>query len=74
VHGRLFSLPDETAVYPAHDYAGQTMSSVGEEKRLNPRLSLEKDEFVKVMANLSLPYPRKIDVSLPANQRCGIFD
>jgi len=74
VHGKLFTLADDTAVYPAHDYTGQSVSSVGEERRLNPRLSKDKAAFVMAMANLNLPYPRKIDVSLPANQQCGTFD
>lgn len=74
VHSQLFTLPPETAVYPAHDYKGQTRSSVEEEKRLNPRLTKTKPEFVELMANLNLPYPKKIDASLPANLLCGIID
>ena len=74
VHSQIFTLPAETAVYPAHDYKGQTRSSVEEEKRLNPRLTKTKEEFVVIMANLNLPYPKKIDASLPANLVCGIVD
>ncbi|HKU37381.1 MAG TPA: MBL fold metallo-hydrolase [Polyangiales bacterium] len=73
VHEQLFSLPDDTVIYPAHDYSGRSASSVREEKRHNPRLGRGKtcEEFVAIMAALSLPYPRKIDAALPANTRCG---
>lgn len=73
VHEQLFSLPDDTAIYPAHDYSGRSASSVREEKRYNPRLGRgkNKDEFLAIMQALSLPYPRKIDAALPANTRCG---
>eukprot|EP01026_Neomeris_dumetosa_P049756 TRINITY_DN4355_c0_g1_i4.p1 TRINITY_DN4355_c0_g1~~TRINITY_DN4355_c0_g1_i4.p1 ORF type:complete len:403 (-),score=40.02 TRINITY_DN4355_c0_g1_i4:143-1300(-) len=67
VHGKVFTLPEETAIYPGHDYKGRTRSSVGEEKRLNPRLTKSKPEFANIMNNLGLAYPKKIDVSLPAN-------
>lgn len=73
VHDKVFSLPDTTLLYPAHDYKGRTVTTVGEEKRLNPRLGAGKDEdaFVEIMANLKLAYPRKIDVALPRNSHCG---
>lgn len=73
VHEKLFALPDSTLVYPGHDYKGRTVSSIGEEKRLNPRLGggRSEAEFVELMANLQLPYPKKIDVALPANLACG---
>ena len=74
VHSQLFTLPPLTAVFPAHDYKGQTRSSVEEEKRLNPRLTKDKEGFVEIMKNLNLPYPKKIDASLPANLMCGIVD
>jgi glyoxylase-like metal-dependent hydrolase (beta-lactamase superfamily II)/rhodanese-related sulfurtransferase len=75
IHEQIFSLPDDFAVYPGHDYKGRTASSVAEEKRLNPRVGLSKslDAFVNIMRELRLPYPRKIDVALPANARCGIM-
>ncbi|KAK9814193.1 hypothetical protein WJX72_001995 [[Myrmecia] bisecta] len=73
VHQRIFTLPDDTIIYPAHDYKGQTSSTVGEEKRLNPRLTKTKEEFLTIMANLGLPYPKKIDVAVPANLQCGVF-
>ena len=76
VHAQLFSLPDSCIVYPAHDYNGRTQSSIGDEKSTNPRLGATKtkDEFVEIMANLNLAYPKKIDVAVPANMRCGVPD
>merc|ERR1719329_2024064 len=76
VRTQLFELPDETLVYPAHDYKGRMVSTIGEEKELNPRLGLKKtkEEFVKIMSNLNLAYPKIIDESLPANLKCGIDD
>lgn len=68
---QLFSLPDDTLVYPGHDYKGRTCTTIGEEKRFNPRLSKSEEEFVEIMANLNLAYPKKIDASLPANLNCG---
>lgn len=76
IQTKLFTLPDTTAVYPAHDYQGRTESSIGNEKEKNPRLGGGKTqaEFVNIMANLNLPYPKKIDVAVPANMRCGVPD
>eukprot|EP00184_Porphyridium_aerugineum_P007496 CAMPEP_0184696296 /NCGR_PEP_ID=MMETSP0313-20130426/3638_1 /TAXON_ID=2792 /ORGANISM="Porphyridium aerugineum, Strain SAG 1380-2" /LENGTH=247 /DNA_ID=CAMNT_0027154899 /DNA_START=276 /DNA_END=1019 /DNA_ORIENTATION=+ len=74
VHSQIFSLPDETILYPAHDYKGRMLTYVGEEKRLNPRLTKSEDEFVNIMNNLNLPYPKKIDASLPYNLVCGYND
>lgn len=76
VHQQIFSLPDSCTVYPAHDYKGRTHSSVGDEKSSNPRLGATKTkaEFVEIMANLNLDYPKKIDVAVPANMRCGVPD
>lgn len=67
VHSKLFSLPGETLVYPAHDYKGRNVSSVEEERRFNPRFIKTKEEFIEIMAELNLPYPRKMDVAVPAN-------
>lgn len=71
---KLFSLPDETLVYPGHDYKGRMVSTIGEEKRFNPRVGQGKslEEFQTIMANLDLPKPRYIDVALPANLACGL--
>jgi rhodanese-related sulfurtransferase len=70
----IFSLPDETLIYPAHDYKGRTVSTVGEEKRHNVRLGAGKSElqFVQIMADLKLPYPKKMDIAVPGNLRCGL--
>ncbi|XP_028985575.1 persulfide dioxygenase ETHE1, mitochondrial-like [Betta splendens] len=72
IHQKIFTLPDQCLVYPAHDYLGQTVSTVGEERKFNPRLTLSQQEFVNVMDNLNLPKPDKIDVSVPANLVCGV--
>jgi hypothetical protein len=66
-------LPDKTLIYPGHDYNGNTVSTVGQEKRENKRLGGQKSrqEFVEIMANLKLAYPKQIDIALPANQACG---
>lgn len=70
---QIFTLPDDCVLFPAHDYNGRTASSVGEEKRYNPRIGGEADErdFVGYMENLNLPHPKKIDIAIPANCRCG---
>lgn len=68
----LFKLPEETLVYPAHDYKGWTSSSIGEEKRHNPRLAGKtREQYVKLMRELRLPDPRKMDVAVKANLVCG---
>ena len=71
MHQKIFTLPEEYLVYPAHDYKGNTVSSVKEEKLFNPRLTKSLEEFISIMDNLKLPYPKKIDESLPANLKCG---
>jgi sulfur dioxygenase len=73
VHKKLFTLPDDTVVYPAHDYKGCTSTTIGIEKKHNPRLGMgrSKAEFVKIMKELKLDYPKKIDRALPANKACG---
>ncbi|MDK3156595.1 MBL fold metallo-hydrolase [Kamptonema cortianum] len=69
---RLFILPDETLVYPGHDYRGHSVSTIGEEKQWNPRFAgVDCDRFLDVMANLNLPNPKKIMEAVPANERCG---
>mmetsp|Transcript_7836 Transcript_7836/g.11511 ORF Transcript_7836/g.11511 Transcript_7836/m.11511 type:complete len:244 (+) Transcript_7836:118-849(+) len=76
VHSQLFTLPDECTVYPAHDYKGRFSTIIGVEKESNPRLGKNKtkEEFIEIMANLNLSYPKKIDVAVPANMRCGVPD
>lgn len=73
VHEKIFALPDETLVYPAHDYNQRRVSSVGQERARNPRLGGGKsvEEFVAIMAGLNLPRPKKMDVAVPANRACG---
>lgn len=69
---KLFRLPDETTVYPGHDYKGWTASSIWEEKRANPRLAGKTEaEYVAIMNGLQLPNPKLMDVAVPANLACG---
>ena len=74
VHAHILSLPPQTLLYPAHDYAGRTVSTVAEEAALNPRLTKSRDEFIALMAALNLPKPKRIDVAVPANLRCGVTE
>lgn len=76
VHSQLFTLPDETIVYPAHDYKGRLRSTIEAEKAFNPRLGGGKteSEFVTIMANLKLNNPKMLDVAVPANLMCGVPD
>ncbi|MEO8309009.1 MAG: rhodanese-like domain-containing protein [Pseudomonadota bacterium] len=71
--GQIFTLPDACLIYPAHDYAGRTASSVGEERAHNPRIGGQADErdFVGFMENLNLPHPKLMDIAVPANLRSG---
>ncbi len=70
---KLLKLPEETMVYPAHDYKGDTVSTIGEEKRYNPRLQVKSvDEYVDLMSRLNLPNPKMMDVAVPANMRQGL--
>jgi glyoxylase-like metal-dependent hydrolase (beta-lactamase superfamily II) len=73
VREKLFSFPEETIVYPGHDYKGFTSSTVGEEKLFNSRLAMDKteSEFVEIMENLNLDHPKKIKEAVPANLKCG---
>ena len=73
IFNKLLKLPDETLVYPAHDYKGDTVSTIGEEKRFNPRLKIKSiDEYVELMNNLKLPNPKMMDVAVPANMNVGL--
>ena len=70
---RLMRLPEETLVFPAHDYKGDTVSTIGEEKRFNPRLQVrDADEYAKLMASLNLANPKMMDVAVPANIHQGL--
>ncbi|MEO7496556.1 MAG: MBL fold metallo-hydrolase [Massilia sp.] len=74
VRGKLFALPDETLVYPGHDYQGRRVSSIGQEKARNPRLGGDTTlaQFAHLMANLNLPHPAFIDYAVPGNRQCGV--
>lgn len=72
VHSQIFTLPKDTLVYPAHDYKGFTVSTVGEEMQYNSRLTKDEETFKGIMANLNLAYPKMIDVAVPANMVCGM--
>ncbi|AZO13448.1 MBL fold metallo-hydrolase [Mesorhizobium sp. M2A.F.Ca.ET.043.05.1.1] len=73
IFGRLLKLPDETMIFPAHDYKGETVSTIGEEKAFNPRLQVKSvDEYVNIMNNLNLANPKMMDVAVPANMRVGL--
>jgi len=73
IREQLFSLPDPCRVYPAHDYEGRTASTIGEERRHNPRIggAVREEDFVGYMRNLGLPHPKQLAVAVPANMRCG---
>jgi len=73
IFNKLLKLPDETLVFPAHDYKGETVSTIGEEKAFNPRLQVKSaDEYAALMANLHLPNPKLMDVAVPANMKVGL--
>ena len=73
IFNKLLELPDATLVYPAHDYKGDTVSTIGEEKLFNPRLKVKSmDEYAELMNNLKLPNPKMMDVAVPANMRVGL--
>ena len=70
---RLFTLVDETLVYPGHDYNGRRVSSIAQEKLINPRLANKtKEAFIHIMENLNLPKPKLMDIAVPANRKCGV--
>ena len=73
IHQQIFTLPDRCLLYPGHDYHGNSVTSVAEERDFNPRLGgyLSESDFVGYMENLGLPHPKQIDVAVPANRKCG---
>jgi sulfur dioxygenase len=73
IHQKIFVLPPDTLIYPGHDYNGNTVSTVKQEMTKNARLgsNKSKEEFIKIMKDLKLPYPKFIDRALPANKSCG---
>lgn len=76
VHHQILTLPEGTLLYPGHDYKGRTVTTVAEERDHNPRLGggRTKEEFVGIMRELNLAYPKKIDVAVPANLQCGVVE
>jgi glyoxylase-like metal-dependent hydrolase (beta-lactamase superfamily II) len=74
IHQKLFTLPDETVVYPGHDYSGFTSSTIGEEKAYNPRLGNNKPkaDFMEIMDTMNLPKPKRIDIAVPGNLAVGL--
>jgi rhodanese-related sulfurtransferase len=73
IFNKLLKLPDETLVYPAHDYKGDTVSTIAEERAFNPRLRVKSaDEYADLMNNLNLPNPKMMDVAVPANMHIGL--
>jgi glyoxylase-like metal-dependent hydrolase (beta-lactamase superfamily II)/rhodanese-related sulfurtransferase len=73
IFNKLLRLPDQTMVFPAHDYKGETVSTIGEERSFNPRLQVKSvDQYVELMNNLNLPNPKMMDVAVPANMRVGL--
>jgi sulfur dioxygenase len=73
IRDQLFTLPDACVVYPGHDYSGRTSSTIGEERRYNPRIggAAREEDFVGFMTNLGLPHPKQLAVAVPANLRAG---
>ncbi len=73
IFNKLLKLPDETMIFPAHDYKGETVSTIAEEKAFNPRLQVKSiDQYVDLMNSLNLPNPKMMDVAVPANMRVGL--
>jgi len=74
IHQKLFTLPDDYLVYPGHDYQQRQVSSIKQEKNTNSRLGKDKtlEEFIEIMRNLNLPYPKFIDYAVKGNQLCGV--
>jgi glyoxylase-like metal-dependent hydrolase (beta-lactamase superfamily II)/rhodanese-related sulfurtransferase len=73
IFNKLLKLPEETMLFPAHDYKGETVSTIGEEKAFNPRLQVKSpDEYAALMNNLNLPNPKMMDVAVPANMKVGL--
>ena len=73
IFNRLLKLPEDTLLYPAHDYKGETVSTIGKEKRSNPRLQVRNvDEYIEIMSNLNLKKPEKIDYNVSSNLKLGV--
>lgn len=75
IYQKIFTLDENTLIFPGHDYNGRRVSSVAQEKAINPRLANKtKAEFIEIMKNLNLPKPKLIDIAVPANRKCGVPD
>lgn len=75
IYHKIFTLDENTLIFPGHDYNGRRVSSVAQEKTINPRLANKtKAEFIEIMDNLNLPKPKLIDIAVPANRKCGVPD
>lgn len=75
VHDKLFTLPDETRVFPGHDFQGRVISTIGEERLHNPRLvHKNRSQFIQFMQSLDLPFPKKMDWIVKVNRQCGLWD
>ncbi len=73
IFNKLLTLSDDTLVYPGHDYKGMTVSTIGEERRFNPRLQINTaDEYAAIMNNLNLDQPKLAHIAIPANLKCGL--
>ena len=74
IFNKLLKLPEETLLYPAHDYNGKKVSSIGQEKKFNPRLQVNSEnEYEEIMNNLNLPKPKLMDINVPRNIKLGAF-
>tara|TARA_B100000900_G_scaffold285622_1_gene244767 strand:- start:201 stop:527 length:327 start_codon:yes stop_codon:yes gene_type:complete len=72
IFNKLLKLPDETLLYPAHDYKGETVSTIGKEKKFNPRLQVDNEsEYIEIMNNLNLKKPSSIDFNIASNLKLG---
>ena len=74
IFNRLLKLPEETLLYPAHDYNGQTVSTIGKEKKFNPRLQVNSvNEYIDIMNNLNLSKPKLMDINVAGNIKLGVI-
>jgi len=73
IRNKIFSYPNDTVVYPAHNYKGLNQSTIAHEKKFNPNVgdSISKEEFIENEKKIQRPYPKKFDVAVPANMKCG---
>jgi glyoxylase-like metal-dependent hydrolase (beta-lactamase superfamily II) len=72
IFNKLLKLPEKTLLYPAHDYNGKKVSSIGKEKKFNPRLQVNSEnEYEEIMNNLNLPKPKLMDINVPRNIKLG---